>query len=68
MSRVEIPVEGMHCTGCERAVSTALTRTEGVRDAKADFQEGRVRVHFDPDTVAEEELRRRIEEAGYQPR
>lgn len=68
MSRVRIQVEGMHCTGCERAVSTALARMEGVRDAKADFQEGLVHVSFDPDKVPEETLRERIAEAGYQPR
>lgn len=68
MTRTEIKVEGMHCTGCEHAVSSALERLEGVRDARADHEAGRVRVSFDPERVGEEELRRQIEETGYQPR
>lgn len=68
MTRIEIPVEGMHCEGCEGAVSKALERLEGVRDAKADHREGRVRVSFDPARVDEQRLRARIEETGYEPR
>lgn len=68
MTRTEIPVEGMHCTGCERALSSALERLEGVRETRADHRAGRVRVSFDPQRVEEEQLRRQIEEVGYQPR
>ena len=67
MSRIEIPVEGMRCEGCERTVQAALTRIEGVRDAKADHQAGRVRVSFDPERVDEPRLRAQIEQAGYDP-
>jgi copper chaperone CopZ len=67
MSRIEIPVEGMLCEGCERTVQAALTRIEGVRDAKADHQAKRVRVSFDPERVDEQRLRAQIEQAGYQP-
>lgn len=67
MARTEIPVEGMSCTGCERTLASALERVDGVRQAQADHEGGRVRVSFDPERVAEHELRRRIEDTGYQP-
>lgn len=68
MTRIQIDVEGMHCTGCERAVSSGLERLEGVREAQADHEAARVRVSFDPERVGEDELRQRIEETGYRPR
>ena len=43
MTRREIPVEGMHCEACERAVESALSLLEGVREANADHRAGRVR-------------------------
>lgn len=48
MAKLEIPVKGMHCDGCERTLSLALTRLDGVLDAKADRRAERVTVHYDP--------------------
>lgn len=67
MSRVEISVEGMNCTGCERTLSLALTRLEGVRDAKADRVAGRVKISFDPERVDEAALREQVAACGYEP-
>lgn len=67
VTRIDIPVEGMQCEGCERAVSMALRRLEGVRDVTADHHQGRVRVSFNPERVDEQRLRTQIEETGYQP-
>lgn len=67
MARVEIPVQGMTCGGCERSVQAALAQLEGVSGAEADHTAARVRVSFDPDEVDEQRLRAQIDEAGYQP-
>ena len=67
MTRLEIPVEGMHCEGCARTLSIALQRLEGVRDAKADFAGGRVRVSLDPARVSERQVRETIEACGFAP-
>lgn len=67
MARVEIPVQGMTCGGCERSVQAALTQLEGVSGAEADHTAGRVRVSFDAGQIDEQRLRSQIEEAGYQP-
>lgn len=38
MPRIEIPVEGMTCEGCERTVQSALGSLGGVRTADADHE------------------------------
>jgi copper chaperone len=68
MPRIEIPVEGMTCEGCERTVQSALGALEGVRTADADHEAKRVRVSFDADQVDEQRLREAIAGAGYESR
>lgn len=66
MARTELAVKGMTCGGCERNVSRALERLEGVRGAKADRKAERVVVDHDPAQADEAVLRARIVEAGYE--
>lgn len=68
MTRTEISVEGMSCESCERALSAALERLEGVRGASADHRARRVRVSFDSGLVSEDGLRQRIQDSGFEPR
>lgn len=67
MTRLEIPVEGMHCTGCAQTLALALQRLEGVRSAKVDFATSRAKVSFDPGRVDERELRATVEACGFVP-
>lgn len=66
MARIVMTVKGMTCDGCERRVSGALTRLDGVRNAKADHRAERVAVSYDHERVSEQALREQIEEAGYE--
>lgn len=66
MARIVVTVKGMTCDGCERRVSSALTRLRGVREAKADHRAERVAVSYDPERVSEQALREQIEQAGYE--
>jgi copper chaperone len=68
MSRLQIPVEGMTCSGCERTVTAALSGLAGVQEVSADHRADRVRVSFDSERIDEQRLRAQIEEVGYQPR
>lgn len=67
MARIEIPVKGMTCTGCERKLQAALGRLEGVSAVEADHGAARVRISFDPEQVDKQRLRAQIEKAGYRP-
>jgi copper chaperone CopZ len=62
----EIHVKGMRCGGCEGALSSALTRLDGVEDATADHSAERVTVSFNPTQLDEDDLRRAVEKAGYE--
>lgn len=66
MARIELTVKGMTCDGCERRVSGALTRLDGVREAKAERAADRVSVSYDPERVGEDALREQVEAAGYE--
>lgn len=66
MTKTEIPVKGMHCEGCERTLELALTRLEGVRQAKPDRVAERVIVHHDSKQVSVQRLREQIELCGYE--
>jgi copper chaperone len=59
-------VPGMHCTGCENRLKAVLGRVEGVVKADASHQAGEVRVRYDTAQLSEEDIRERIQEAGYE--
>ncbi len=63
--RKEIHVTGMRCEACERSLSVALARLDGVRDVKADHETQRVKVRYDPIQVSDDRLREVIEQAGF---
>lgn len=57
----------MHCGGCENAVRTILTLTDGVLRADADHRGSTVRVQFDSERVSEAELQNRLRDSGFEP-
>ncbi len=61
---LELEVEGMMCHHCERAVSEALSAIDGVVDASADFETGKVLLTC-VKPIPEQVLRQAIEEADY---
>ena len=62
---VVINVSGMHCEGCEKTISDALSALEGVQDARASFTEEQAKVKYDPAIVSIEEFTAAIEDKGY---
>jgi copper chaperone CopZ len=60
-----IGVRGMHCGGCERTVSLALTALPGVHGARADFVAEEVEVTFEPDRVGPAAMRAAVHDAGF---
>jgi uncharacterized protein len=62
-----LTVAGMHCTGCEQAIETAVKPLVGVHSVKADHLQGSVRVDFDPAIVQRSAIESVIRDAGYSP-
>jgi copper chaperone len=65
MNETTIKVEGMSCGGCVRSVTAALKALPGVADADVSLEAAQARVRYDPAAVSEEQLRRAVEDAGF---
>jgi copper chaperone len=58
-------VEGMTCEGCASAIRRAITAPGGIDRVDVDLDAKRVTVLYDEGKVSEQEIRERIEDAGY---
>jgi Cu+-exporting ATPase len=65
MTELTLPVEGMTCASCVRRVEKALKRVDGVEDATVNLATETARVRMDPSLASVDELRARVEKAGY---
>lgn len=63
---VVLHVEGMTCPSCKVAVRTALSRLDGVKDAKVDVAAKSATVAFDPAKVTPAQLVDAVNRLGYQ--
>ncbi|XP_048319998.2 probable copper-transporting ATPase HMA5 [Ziziphus jujuba] len=59
-------VTGMTCSACAASVEKAVKRLAGIRQASVDVLNNRALVLFYPSFVTEEEIRGKIEDAGFQ--
>ena len=66
MTRLELKVRGLHCSGCERSLESAVRRLDGVVSAKADRTAERLSVELLPGRADAPAIRRRVEEAGFE--
>lgn len=62
---VIIYVSGMHCEGCEKAITGAITALEGVQEARVSWLEEQAKVKYDPSLVGIDQFRAAIEDKGY---
>ncbi len=60
-------VAEIHCAGCENTIRTALSGLPGVTLVLPSAERNEVKVSFDETQVTEEDLRARLDEAGYAP-
>jgi Cu+-exporting ATPase len=64
-SSLSLPVTGMSCAACARAVEASLKETPGVEAAAVNFATGRAAVTFDPAAVGLDGLVQAVRDAGY---
>jgi copper chaperone len=65
VQRLSIPIAGMSCGGCVRAVRDALAKVPGVNVEQVTI--GKAVVALDPALTTPDALRDAIARAGYQP-
>lgn len=66
MQTATLNISGMTCGGCVRSVSKVLNALDGVAKSEVSLDERRAVIDFDPDKVGVEQLKRAVEEAGYE--
>ena len=64
---VPLHLEGIHCSACLWLIEKALTRREGVVDARLDFGRSRLTLIFDPARIALGDAARQLALLGYTP-
>ncbi|MEI6633497.1 MAG: heavy metal translocating P-type ATPase [Chlamydiota bacterium] len=65
LTKVIIPVTGLHCASCVLRVEGALAAVPGVASARVDLASRRALVEYDPGRTAPAALEQAIEAAGY---
>lgn len=63
--RTELTVEGMHCDGCEEAITDELSAIEGVTTVEADWEAHQVVVRHRERSVPTDTLVASVESLGY---
>jgi len=68
-SEVKVRVDGLSCPFCAYGLEKKLNDLDGVESINIDFEEGLVVLQvIDSENISEEEIRTKIEEAGFTPR
>lgn len=63
----QLVVTGMTCSSCAASVTKAFKKNPEVTDVKVDVKSGKVVLTFKGEkTMTEDEVRKTVEEAGYQ--
>ena len=66
---VKVRVDGLSCPFCAYGLEKKLSEMDGVDSIFIDFEEGLVLMQvIDSQNISEEEIRTKIEEAGFTPR
>jgi Cu+-exporting ATPase len=64
--KVVLPIQGMTCASCVKKVEKALSSAKGVVQAGVNLATERASVEYIPEEVSIRELKKVVEEAGYQ--
>lgn len=62
----QIKIKGMHCGGCESIIEEALTKVNGVIEAKANYSTAKCLVVYDEEKISLDDIYQIIEGSGYQ--
>ncbi len=63
---VTLPVKGMHCEGCEKAIKAGVGSLDGIDSVESSFEEGWTKVKFDKKRTSLSEIAGKIAEVGYE--
>jgi Cu+-exporting ATPase len=64
--RIILQIGGMTCAACAQTIENALNKTEGVEEANVNLATEKAMVVYDQDIISYEEIKKAIEDTGYQ--
>lgn len=67
-TKLEIPIDGMHCAACVAEIEKGLSKLEGVHRATVNFATERATVHYNSSMIGIDQMLNTIRTLGYQPR
>lgn len=62
---ISMPISGMTCAACAKAVERAVGKLEGVEGVSVNFATEKANVKYDPNQVRLSQIKQAIEKAGY---
>ena len=65
MEKIELKVEGMHCTGCGTRLQKVLNNLEGVSKAEVSFETGVAKIEYDG-KLDLDDIKNAIIDAGFE--
>lgn len=60
-----LKVSGMTCQGCVKSVTNVLAALPGVARAEVSLEKGEARVEYEAGRVTREDMKRVVDEAGF---
>ena len=64
-TRLQVPVQGMHCTGCAHAIEVTLDLTEGVSEVSVSYPLARADFSYDPHQISLGQIHELVRDLGY---
>lgn len=63
--QVELQVEGMTCTGCEKTIEANVNKLDGIESIKADHEAGKAILSYDKANLDIEAVKKVMADKGY---
>lgn len=65
MNKVELKIEGMHCTGCSSRLEKVLNNLDGVK-TQVSFEDKKAIVEYDDTKTSLDDIKEAIVDAGFE--
>ncbi len=64
-TRLQVPVQGMHCTGCAHSIEVALKQKAGMAAASVSYPLAQADLSFDPSRISLQRIQETIADLGF---
>ena len=65
---VVIPISGMTCASCVRAIEKGVVKLDGVTETSVNLATEKAQITYNPETVRLSQIKQKIRDLGYEPR